>query len=175
MEDWYVLYVRTGSEEKVKDLLTKLLDQNYHLPFIPMKAKIFRRHGVINKDNQICFPGYVFIKSKYRAHEFIKEVLPVVHKIKEAYLFLHYGDKYDVAMRECEKKSMNNLLGSNFCIESSIGFIEGDAIRIISGGLMWTESTIKKINRHKREAIIEVNIMGDIRQVSVVLEVMEKI
>jgi transcriptional antiterminator NusG len=50
----------------------------------------------------------------------------------------------------------------------------GDTIRITSGALMGFESRIKKINRHKREAVVELQIMGAKREVSLMLEILVK-
>jgi len=60
-------------------------------------------------------------------------------------------------------------------IESSIGFIEGDRIYIEKGPLEGRESMIHKINRHKMEALIDLEIMGGLRQVAIGLEVLRKI
>ena len=175
MKYWYVLYVRTGSEENVKNLLGRWLDCERHLPFIPMRTLAFRRKGIVNKEKRICFPGYVFIQSSCESNEFLRELSLIVEKIKNAYMFLHYSDKSDIAMREDEKSSLSKLIGRYFCIENSVGLIEGDKIRIVSGALVGMESKIKRINRHNREAVIEIDMMGDIRQVTVVLEFIEKI
>jgi len=72
--DWYVLYVKAGCEEKVVKLLTEKLDIEKYLPFIPMKMQSFRRQGRIHKIKKICFPGYIFIQSKYDFNKFYKEV-----------------------------------------------------------------------------------------------------
>lgn len=40
---------------------------------------------------------------------------------------------------------------------------------------MGLESIIRKINRHKRQAIIELDFMGAVRQISVALEILEKV
>ena len=47
-----------------------------------------------------CFPGYVFIESNKPTMEFMEDAFPVVYKLKDAYRFLCYSDKYDIAMRE---------------------------------------------------------------------------
>lgn len=78
-------------------------------------------------------------------------------------------------MRKAEQIFLQKLMGIDNCIDDSIGFIEGDKIIITSGVLEGMESIIKKVNRHKREALLEVNIMGDARQIKVALEIVKKI
>ena len=69
---------------------------------------------------------------------------------------------------------MERLFGADFCVVGSIGFIEGNTIRITSGALVGLEGRIRKVNRHKREAIVEMEMMGAVRDVAVMLEVVEK-
>jgi len=95
---------------------------------------------------------------------------------RNIYSILHYGDdKQDIVMHETERLQLERLLDDSFCVAGSVGFIEGDKIWITSGPLKGMESHIIKINRHKREATIEMEMMGAVRQVQVMLEVVSKI
>jgi transcriptional antiterminator NusG len=95
---------------------------------------------------------------------------------KDVYALLHYGEnKSDVALREKEREYWECSFDENFCATGSVGFIEGDMIRITSGVLVGKESQIKKINRHKREAVVELEMMGALREVRLMLEVIKKI
>jgi transcriptional antiterminator NusG len=66
------------------------------------------------------------------------------------------------------------LFDEDFCIKGSGGFVVGDMVQVTSGALMGMESRIKKINRHNREAVVEMRIMGAVREVSLMLEIVEK-
>lgn len=68
-----------------------------------------------------------------------------------------------------------SLCNDDHCIESSSGIIEGDRIHIIEGPISGRESIVKKVNRHKRQAWIEIEFLGSMRLISVALEVVEKI
>lgn len=175
MDNFYVLFVKTGKEECIKELLERRLDLNKHLPFLPSKINWFVKKSVKNKQNQICFPGYIFIESNCDAVEFLMDVSQLIKRISDAYYFLYYENKSQIMMKKEEQLSLRKLLGVNHCIEESIGFIEGDKIKITSGVLIGHESSIKKINRHTREALLEINIMGDTRQIKVALEIVKKI
>ena len=50
----------------------------------------------------------------------------------------------------------------------------GDRIQITSGALVGLEGQIKKIDRHKRIAIVAMRMMGAVREVPLMLEVVEK-
>lgn len=175
MKKWYVIFTKTGREEKIIELLKKRIDGTMFTPFVLKQEKVFKRSGRIHKDIQISFPGYVFIESDAPYIEFYKNIPVAIREIKGVYRILDYGDKYSVAMHNKERLLLEKLYDSNFCLGSSIGIIEGDQIIVNSGALKGMESVIKKINRHKREAIIEIMFLGDIRQVAVSLEIVEKI
>jgi transcriptional antiterminator NusG len=66
------------------------------------------------------------------------------------------------------------MFDADFCIRGSVGFIEGDKVRVTSGALVGMECLIKKINRHKQIAIVELDMMGAVREVKLMLEVVEK-
>lgn len=179
MQNWVILYTPTGAEEKVVKRLKQKLSPDVYLPFIPYRETPFRRQGITHKDKTILFPGYVFVQTEIGA-EMLAEQLYLDIQMSGAkadiYRILHYGDnKKDVALREYERQEWSRFFGDAFVVEGSVGFIAGDQIRITSGSLMGMESCIRKINRHKREAIVEIDIMGAKREVRLMLEIVEKI
>ena len=178
MNNWIVLFVRTGSEHALKILLSEKLIKEEFTPFLPIRESLYRRNGICQKIEKILFPGYIFLKTTLKAEVVINEMwlnLKDTIKDKNIYSILNYGkNKNDIIMKEHERISWENLLDSNGCIAGSIGLIEGDSVQIIDGPLIGMESKIKKINRHKREAIVEVEMMGHIKEVKLYLEVIEK-
>jgi len=121
------------------------------------------------------FPSYVFVESQLSSSEFIQQSRKIILSSKDVIRLLSYGDYDEIAIREDERVSLLKLCNMNNCVESSIGIIEGDMIFIKEGPLMGRESIIKKIDRHKRQAIICLDFMGAIRQISVALQIAEKI
>lgn len=173
--EWYILFVKTGCESKILKILSKNLNTNTIKIFIPKRTIIFRRNGfeIIHEAN--CFPGYIFFECDLREKEFLINILPVIRTIDNIYKFIGYGDGYNIAIQENEKIMLKKLLGKTLCIDYSVGIIENNKVRIKSGPLMGMEGLIKKINRHKREAEIEMDILGSIRRVTVALEIVSKI
>lgn len=55
MDNSYVLFVKTGKEECIKEVLERSLDPNKHLPFIPSKIILFVKKSVKNKQNKYVF------------------------------------------------------------------------------------------------------------------------
>lgn len=172
---WYILFTRTGREEKAEQLLKNQLDSNIFMPFIPMLQTIFKYSGRVKKELKPLFPGYVFIESDIPSLEIIKITRNIVSASKDIIRFLKYEDTGDIAMKEHERNMLLRLCNDDRYVESSNGIIVGSRVYVKKGPLMGLESIIRKINRHKRQAIIELEFMGDVRQVTVVLEIVEKV
>ena len=117
----------------------------------------------------------MFIESGKPAKDFMGHAFPVVYKQKDAYRFLCYGDRSDIAMREEERAALSRVFGDDYNIDISTAFKEGDSIKVISGALVGSESRIVRINKNRNEAVIEVAMFGTVVPVSVGLDVVEKI
>lgn len=172
--NWYILFTRTGQEEKVEHLLKKQLDNNLFSPFIPMLQTIFKCSGQVKKELKPLFPSYVFIESEVPSMEIIDRTSNIISNSKDIIRFLRYDNPNDIALREHEKNALLRLCNNDRHIESSSGIIVGTRIYIKEGPLMGMESIIKKIDRHKRKAIIELDFFGEIRQIIVSLDIVEK-
>jgi len=176
MRKCYVLFVKTGNEENIVETLKARLDQSCFFPFIPQKEMLFRRKGNVIKIKKPCFSGYVFVESDLCPDFFRTRMHSLLYTIKEVYRIVNYGDdRGDIEMRESERISLKELYSESYFIQSSIGIMEGDRIWIKEGPLMGRESVIRKVNRHNREAVIEMEFMGEMRELTVGLEIMKKV
>ena len=178
MKNWVVLFARTGSEEELKNILSENLNADEFLPFVPTREASYRKKGITQKIRKPLFPGYIFIQTGIDAGliaDNLKIALSDIKGVKHIYSILHYGnDKKDVVVREEERSYWERLFDEDFCIGGSVGVIEGDRTRVTSGALMGMEGRIKRINRHKREAVIEMSMMGSTREITLMLEIVEK-
>mgnify|MGYP003735036107 CR=1 FL=1 len=77
-------------------------------------------------------------------------------------------------MREEERAILDNLWQGKNCIKVSTGFIKGDSIVITDGPFVGRESIIKEVHPRRREAIVEIELMGRICQATVGLEIVER-
>ena len=59
-------------------------------------------------------------------------------------------------------------------VRMSEGVIEGDTVKVTRGPLMGREGLIRKIDRHKRRAYLEVTMFGRTIPASVGLEIVRK-
>jgi transcriptional antiterminator NusG len=175
MKNWVILFARTGSEEKLVHVLKEKLNTEEYLPFVPTKETPYRNKGVVNRVRKPLFPGYIFVQTEIETHSIAEKLTAALKNTKDIYSILHYGDdEKDVVVREEERLYWERLFDADFCVVGSVGFIAGDTIRVTSGALVGLEGQIKKINRHKREAIVEMEMMGARRDVTLMLEIVEK-
>jgi transcriptional antiterminator NusG len=171
---WYVLFVRTGSEEKLAKILAILFKNNNIIPFVPRKTMVFRRQGQKSLFTKICFPGYVFLESEIPPVEILKYAFRMLYYLKEVYGFLHYKDRSTIAMRDSERLTLSKMFGKDRCIDMSLGFSDGDAITIVDGPLSGHESRILRINRKRGTVTIEIEMFGNMIEAQVGLEVVKK-
>lgn len=174
MCDMYVIQVRTGSEENIVIQCQRIIrEQNcegsvLRKCFIPYYEKQRRYEGAWHTERKMLFPGYVFLVSD--DPEQLKESLRSVIGMSR---LLGIGDKI-VPLTAEEVCVLQKLGGDSQIVEASMGVIEKDEIRITSGPLQGMEGCIKKIDRHKRLAWLEITMMGRIVETQVGLEIVEK-
>jgi transcriptional antiterminator NusG len=175
MNNWCVLFVKTGAEEKLRERVISSVEVSLISPFIITKEKYFRKSSEDRGFRKnICFPGYLFIETDLPAEKLVESIQEVIQHTKGIYQLLSYTDTKDIFIRERELFMLKRLCDGNACIKNSVGLIIGDMIRISSGPLAGMESIIKKIDRHERSAIIELDVLGALRNVTVPLEITAK-
>jgi len=101
MKNWAVLFVRTGSEEKLVQTFREKLDAEEYLPFVPTKEMPYRNKGVIYKVRKPLFPGYVFVQTGIEPNLIAGRLAKALENVRDIYSILHYGDdEKDVVIRE---------------------------------------------------------------------------
>jgi transcriptional antiterminator NusG len=151
MKNWIVLFVKTGSERTLVHTLKKKLNAEEYLPFLPIREMPRKRKGILFKERKLLFPSYIFVQTEIEADLIANKLRPVLVDIEEILSILHYGEnKNDIALRESERSPWERMFDSDFCIRGSVGFIEGNMIRITSGALVGMEGRIKKLTAINR-------------------------
>jgi transcriptional antiterminator NusG len=170
---WYVLFVRTGAEERLADKLREFLDGDKHKPFVLKGEKFRRRQGEKTAFQTTCFPGYLFIESCEPPSEFIKSINPLIRKIEGLYKLLSGSDESSIAVCEEEKRVLQAVFGDNHCIEVPTLLKEGDTVKVISGSLAGHESKIIKANRNG--LIIHFEMFGKFVEVHLGVDIVRKV
>lgn len=168
-DNWYVIQVLTGKEFKIAEDVKQLLTPDiYEKSFAPAWDKQYRRQGKTFSKKRPLFPGYFIIVSDY-----IDEVAAALWKSAEFKRILRTGDTI-TPMSEEEVKGFLALADESYTIALSKGFIVGDKITISQGPLKGSEGLIRKIDRHKREAFVEVPFLSSYTRVRVPIEIVSK-
>ncbi len=168
---WYAVWTSTGSEQKlcswIKDYVSDYLYEDVFVPMIEKNQKVKGEWKIRQKP---LFPGYLFVETdKKRIAELSKRL-----KQSELFAVILSADGEFSPIGEEESYLIENAYRNSGILGSSIGMIEGDSIKILSGPLIGLEGAIRHINRHKRIASIEINMFGRTSRVNIGLEIILK-
>ena len=168
-QNWYVMQVRTGTEENVciqcrKDIGEDILE-NCFLPRYEEKRKIRGEWKILKK---LLFPGYVFVISDDidQLYQKLKKVIGLTKLIGTG--------KEIIPLTEEEVRFLMKFGGEEQIVAMSEGIIEGSNVIINSGPLKGMEGYIRKIDRHKRKAYLEVPMFNGMQNIQVGLEIVQK-
>ena len=156
---WYLLKCPEGYEadyiEKCQELTegqetTEIICFQYH--------RMMRYRGSWHLERRALLPGYIFL--------FGEESICLEEK----------GQEKEILLRPCERPFVKMLCsdGDNL-IGMSEGIIKEGTVMVTKGPLRGKESLIRKIDRHKRTAEIEIPFEGRReKQITVGLEIYDK-
>ena len=166
---WYVIQVFTGREEETKQLCKRLIPEEVLTDcFIPYRENMKKYLGKWHKEREILFPGYVFLIT-----DRIEEVSVELKRVPGFTKLL--GDREClIALTNQEVAFIEHFGGKDRVTEMSVGFIINDKIQIAQGPLIGMEGSIRKIDRHKRKAWVEVEMFGRKMEVQIGLEIVIK-
>ncbi|MFQ9153552.1 MAG: antiterminator LoaP [Blautia sp.] len=166
---WYVVQVCTGTEESIRTQCQKKLSQPVMKDcFIPYYEEKKRYKGEWHTRQRVLFPGYIFAVSD--DIEALQEQLKTIIGLTR---LLGTGGEI-TPLTDRERDFLLNLGGEDQIVRMSEGVIENETIRITSGPLKGKEAYIRKIDRHKRKAWLELPMFGRTQRVEAGLEITEK-
>lgn len=167
---WYVIQVNTGEEEKVLSMCTRvILKDSYNDLFIPRYVCSRKYMGDWHKEALIMFPGYIFVDTD-NIDAFTMQLINVYGMTRIV------GDgEIPVPVSKREYKYLAGMMDADHIIQISTGYLIGDNIKIISGPLKPFSAIIRKVDRHKRTAEIDVMMYGISTKAKVGLEIIKKI
>lgn len=167
---WYVVQVVGGKEKHVLELMQTFVEDGLMEEcFIPQYEIMKRIRGDWRKRLEVLLPGYIFVVTKKPdrlAYE-LRKVPAFTKLLGNNDVFIPLADQ-EVAFINAFTEPDHRV------VEMSEGVIEGDTIVILNGPLMGQTGLIKKIDRHKRLAYLEIEILGRVKSVKVGLEIVRK-
>ena len=166
---WYVIQVRTGTEENICCQCRKIIDSSIlERCFIPYYQEKKKYQGKWHTQERILFPGYVFLVTNH-----VEELYESLKDIIGSTRLIGTGEEI-VPLSEEEVTLLLRLGKEEQLVELSTGIIENSQIRILEGPLVGMEGMIRKIDRHKRKAWLEIEMFGRTVEMQVGLEVIAK-
>lgn len=166
---WYVIQVRTGTEESIrvqceKRIPSAILEKCY----IPYYERMRRYEGAWHKEQKLLFPGYLFLISDQLEALYLslKGVIGLTKLIGTG--------REIVPLTEEETELIRRLAGEDALVEMSRGVIQKGKTVITDGPLKGLEGYIRKVDRHKRVAWLEIQMMGRTVETQVGVEVLRK-
>ena len=166
---WYVVQVNTGMEEKVCSWCrARIAPSVLEECFVPRREEKRKVCGEWKTLVKTLFPGYIILVSDQE-----EELYGHLREIPRFTRILGTGREV-VPLTEREIKFLQQFCGKNHVAEMSEGIIEGDCVRVLTGPLEGLEACIKKIDRHKRKAYLELEMFGRMQTLEMGLEVAVK-
>ncbi len=167
---WYVAQVESGKELQTKDICSRLIGTDLLVEcFIPMYERFKSYSGIWQKKLEVLFPGYLFIQTN--------NINLLFHALKSVpKLTKILGIDYDfIPIDKSEEAFLAKFFNQKYTIEMSKGFIVGENAHILEGPMINFKGKIKKIDRHKRTAYIEIEMFGRKTVAVIGLEVIAKV
>lgn len=172
---WYVIQVIGGHEQQVLDQVRAIVDSAaYKRVFIPRYEIQKRYAGQWQMRKEILFPGYVFVDTK-TPDLFHSEL----GKLSSMTRLLSSGDSSEgkkfIPLTPQEQVLISAFIGDvDHVMKMSEGIIEGDEIVVLKGPLMNHSGLVRKIDRHKRLAYLEMDMFGRPLTIKAGLEIVRK-
>lgn len=166
---WYAIQVMSGNERQTAAMCRTLVDDRTLSGVFSPEIEVMKKYeGAWHKERRLMFPGYLFVTTDQPEQLY----LDFMHVPKLTKL-LGTG-KEPVALSEKEVSFLRRILNAEGVVEMSQGVLEGSRLVIQEGPLKGLEGLVKKIDRHKRKAVLEVEMFGRIVDVEMGVEIGRK-
>lgn len=166
----YVVQVETRRERRAQILIQNMVPQGLvDEVFYPTYVKQIKRQGTWHETKALLVPGYVYLNTSdiNQVVQHLRDIPALTKVLGTRFRFVPLTDEEMMWLGQLTEPGKRTVAMSK-------GIIEGDEVRIISGPLRGHEARIAKIDRHKRSAQIEFQIMGRKTLIRVGLEIVKK-
>ena len=163
---WYVIQTLTGKEEKCRQMIQRDCDSStYERCVVAYVQRKKREKGAWVTKIEKFAPSYVFLKS-HMIELFALELSKMI-----GFSVLLQNDNIYLPLFPQEEKLLEHLLGNGDTIAESYGVKVGQTIQVTAGPLQGMEGMIKYIDRHKRIAVVEMELFDRKVEMKLALEV----
>lgn len=171
---WYAVQVKVGREDSALRQIMRAVDQAgistvLEEAFVPKRIVFEGQLAEAKRVEQPLFPGYLILSTSKKG---IRDVARVVRSVP-CFTKVLSLDGVFVPLLEEEAEWVHALTkGGNRTVGVSEGFVEGGRYVVVEGPLVGREAAIKKANRRKKSALVELEFCGRSVQVELALELM---
>ena len=162
---WYFIHDRLGNKEKI---IYYFNQQSQTKAFVPKIEKWFGCKSIRDYVIKDLYPNYIVVQSHLDETRFLEKHKDILKNIDIVANLLKQGDLHQMSRNEQE------VYERIFCEEETVCHSTGNIINskliVDQGPLKGLEDHVEKINRHKRECLLDLN---DI-QIKMPLEVISK-
>lgn len=167
---WYVAQVRGGSEIATRDACKKIVPEQVMIDcFAPEYETMWKTKGEWHRVKRLLFSGYLFFVTSD-----IDALYAYLQKVPALVRLLGNDDEVFYSLTDKERDWFVSFMDDVHVVRMSEGYIKGDTIVVTRGPLRGVEGCIRKIDRHKRRAYIDVSLFGRTVPASVGLEIVRK-
>lgn len=167
--EWVVARVTAGKEDEVREMCADMISGDIlEDVFVPKHVRLKKYKDQWCKETRPLYAGYVFMVTK-DPKGLEKALLKVPGKH-----FLLKADDIILTVNDDEKEFISRIAGRDNIVGLSVGYKEGDKIKIVSGPMLGLEGDIIHVDRHKRLVTINVPLFGRNVRTTLGLEVVYK-
>lgn len=167
---WYVIQVPTGKERALCELIVRTVGRDILSEcFSPSYATQMKVRGEWKDVERLLFPGYVIAVASD-----VEELKRRLCRVTKFTRLLAMGKGFvPLSAQERAWISTHTTEGSRV-IPMSMGVMEGDRVRVLSGPLKGHEAWIVSINRRKSVASIRLDMFGRQMETKIGLGVLKR-
>ena len=175
-ESWYTLFVLTGREVKVKNLLYKEINyediSDYNLIFIvPQIESNIKKNKIWQIERGILFPGYVLVGANKINENIYNKIVDISNVIRFVKV-----DSYLCKISHLEMHSIGEWFNEEEIIENSIIDLDNnDKVVVVTGPLKGHEGEIIRLDKHKRRVVVKVEFMGRTTEIKLSFKFLKKV
>lgn len=171
MKEYYVIQVTSGGEYRTLQIIKEIIDNELIAgAYIPKIKKYKKYRGEWHTLEEILFPGYIFVET-----DNIEQLYFDLKKVPKLTKLLGIDNDVIYPLSESEVYFIKSFCDNDeHTVEISTGFIEGDRVIITDGPLLGKEAHIRKIDRHKRIAYLDIDFFNQTVSTKVGLEIIKK-
>ncbi len=165
---WYVIQVQTRRETEIAGRCRDKIMRPDEDVFVILRERMYRTREGTEKILVPVFPGYVFVET-----DRIDDFRIRLYDIKMMTKVLRAGED-TVPVYPEEEAFLRKISGEDHVVRFSGGYEIGKKLTVTEGPLKGFEGKVKRIDRHKKYAVLEVSLMGQAVDVQMGIEVFRK-